>query len=186
MTPPRWEKLRDYDPIVGGIHSPTVNSEHPMPPFPRKQTAGDLAILGGPPAFIETQLVGRPNLPAFETFTEYMREVFDRRWLTNRGPLLQQFEDQVGDVSGVKHCIAVANATLGLQLVVHAAGLTQEVIVPSFLFHRHGSSLSLAERDACFCGCTDVHTPNRSGPCQFVDRAPDTSFGRSPSLGRNV
>ena len=100
----------------------------------RKRSAGDLAILGGSPAFTETQLVGRPNLPPFEDFTELMREAFERRWLTNRGPLVQQFEDQVAQISDAKHCIAVANATLGLQLVAHAAGIAEEVILPAFTF----------------------------------------------------
>ncbi|HRI11760.1 MAG TPA: DegT/DnrJ/EryC1/StrS family aminotransferase [Verrucomicrobiota bacterium] len=93
-----------------------------------------LAIQGAPPAFSEPIHVGRPNVVNRERFLELVGGVLDRRWLTNNGPLVQEFERRLAEYAGVKHCIAVCNATIGLELAVRAAGLRGEVIVPSFTF----------------------------------------------------
>ena len=63
-----------------------------------------------------------------------MGEMFDRVWFTNDGPLVQQFEREIANYLGVKHCVAVCNATVGLEIAVRAMGMTGEVIVPSYTF----------------------------------------------------
>ena len=35
---------------------------------------------------------------------------------------------------GVKHCVAMCNGTIALEIVIRALGLTSEVIVPSWTF----------------------------------------------------
>ncbi|MBY0587286.1 DegT/DnrJ/EryC1/StrS family aminotransferase [bacterium] len=99
-----------------------------------KSSAWQLALFGGEPLFVEHFCVGRPNLPPFETYAKLMREAFDRRWLTNRGPLVQRFEDEIACRTDARHCIAVANATLGLQIAAVAADVRGEVILPAFTF----------------------------------------------------
>jgi dTDP-4-amino-4,6-dideoxygalactose transaminase len=47
---------------------------------------------------------------------------------------VQEFEQRVADFIGVKHCIAMCNATIGLEIAIKATGLSGEVIVPSFTF----------------------------------------------------
>jgi len=93
-----------------------------------------LALLGGEPAFASPLHVGRPNIGDREQFIAYANQIFDNRWLTNYGPLLQQFEQELGRFLGVKHCIAVCNATVGLEIAIRALGMEGEVIVPSFTF----------------------------------------------------
>lgn len=61
-------------------------------------------------------------------------EIFDHRWFSNNGPLVQQFEQRVASYLGVKHCVAVCNGTIALEIAIRALGLTGEVIVPSFTF----------------------------------------------------
>jgi dTDP-4-amino-4,6-dideoxygalactose transaminase len=78
--------------------------------------------------------VGRPNLGNPERFLELARGILDRRWLTNNGPLVQEFEQRIADHLGVKHCICVCNATIGLEITTRAAGFSGEVIVPSYTF----------------------------------------------------
>lgn len=58
----------------------------------------------------------------------------DRRWLSNDGPLVREFEEKVADYLGVKHCVAIANGTIALEILAKAAGLTGKVIVPSWTF----------------------------------------------------
>lgn len=78
--------------------------------------------------------VGCPNLGDRDRLLARFNDILDRRWLTNDGVYLREFEQQVSQYLGVKHCVAVCNATIGLQLAIRALGLTGEVIVPSFTF----------------------------------------------------
>jgi dTDP-4-amino-4,6-dideoxygalactose transaminase len=98
-------------------------------PAPRR-----LAILGGEPAFKSPLHVGRPNIGDRQQFTEYVNQMFENRWLTNRGPLVRQFEQELSRFLGVRHCITVCNATVGLEIAIRALGMQGEVIVPSFTF----------------------------------------------------
>src|SRR5947209_4653433 len=96
--------------------------------------APSLALMGGTPAFSKPLHVGRPNIGDRKLLISLLEELLERCWLTNNGPLVQEFEHRIAELTGVKHCIAVCNATIGLELVIRAAGLKGEVIVPSFTF----------------------------------------------------
>ncbi|MDQ3623051.1 MAG: DegT/DnrJ/EryC1/StrS family aminotransferase [Verrucomicrobiota bacterium] len=93
-----------------------------------------LAILGHAPAFGEALHVGRPNLGSREAFLRRVNELFDRRWLTNDGPLLQEFEKRIADCIGIRHCVAMCNATIALEIAIRALELHGEVIVPAYTF----------------------------------------------------
>ncbi len=94
----------------------------------------DLAIHGAPPAFTEPLHVGRPNMGSKEAFLKYVDKIFERRWLTNRGPLVEEFERRICKYLGVKHCIAMCNGTIALEIAIRALDLKGEVIVPSYTF----------------------------------------------------
>lgn len=76
--------------------------------------------------------IGRPNIGSKEAFLKYVGDIFDRPWLTNNGPLLQEFEHRVADHLGVKHCVAICNGTVALEIAIRAIGLKGKVIVPSY------------------------------------------------------
>lgn len=84
--------------------------------------------------FAETIHVGRPNIGDRDAFLKLVGEMFDRRWLSNNGPLVQQFERRVADYLGVRHCVAMCNGTIALEIAIRALGLEGEVIVPSYTF----------------------------------------------------
>lgn len=95
----------------------------------------DLAFFSGSePLFKEKLFVGRPNIGERESLLARINEILDRRWLSNNGAFVQEFEQRVADYLGVKHCIVVCNGTIALELVIRALELTGEVIVPSFTF----------------------------------------------------
>lgn len=102
--------------------------------MPLKERVQDLAIAGGPPAFSEPLHVGRPNVGDRARLLERINDLLDRRWLTNDGRYVRELEAELARRIGVRHCVAVCNATLGLQLAARAAGLAGEVIVPAFTF----------------------------------------------------
>jgi dTDP-4-amino-4,6-dideoxygalactose transaminase len=100
----------------------------------RRKPTTKLALLGGKPAFSQPLHVGRPNLGDREAFLTRVNEIFDCRWLTNDGPLLKEFERRVCELAGVKHCVAMCNATVALEIAIRALELRGEVIVPSYTF----------------------------------------------------
>ena len=93
-----------------------------------------LAILGGKPAFAETLHVGRPNIGDREVLLRRVNDMLDRRWLTNDGPLVIEFERRIAAFVGVKHCVAMCNATVALEIAIRALELRGEVIVPAYTF----------------------------------------------------
>ena len=94
----------------------------------------DLAINGAPPAFAEPLHVGRPNIGDRAAFLERVNQILDSRWLTNNGPMVQEFEQRIAKHLGVKHCVVMCNGTIALEIAIRALGLTGEVIVPSWTF----------------------------------------------------
>jgi dTDP-4-amino-4,6-dideoxygalactose transaminase len=99
-----------------------------------KQYIRDLAIFGAQPIFDKMLHVGRPNIGDRGRLMARLNDMLDSRWLTNNGPYVEEFEECLADYLGVGHCIAVTNATIGLELAIRALGLQGEVIVPSFTF----------------------------------------------------
>lgn len=114
-------------------------------------TVGDLAIFGGPPAFENVLHVGQPNIGNREKFIGYINDILDRRWLTNGGTYVTDFEKRIADTINVKHCVAMCNATVGLEIAIRALGLTGEVIIPSFTFVATANALQWQEITPVFC-----------------------------------
>lgn len=110
-----------------------------------------LAILSGKPFFEEKLYVGRPNIGNRESFMMRINDIFDRRWFTNNGQYVQEFERKIADFIGVKHCIAMCNATVALEIAIRGIGLTGEVIVPSFTFVATPHSLQWQQITPVFC-----------------------------------
>lgn len=98
------------------------------------RSKADLAIHGAPPAFARPLHVGRPNIGHREAFLSRVGEILDNQWLTNNGPMVQAFERRIADRLGVKHCVAMCNGTIALEIAIRALGLSGEVIVPSWTF----------------------------------------------------
>jgi dTDP-4-amino-4,6-dideoxygalactose transaminase len=98
------------------------------------RTKDDLAINGAPPAFEEPLHVGRPNIGSRENFMKRVGAIFDSRWLTNNGPMVQELESRIADHLGVRHCVAMCNGTVALEIAIRALELKGEVILPSYTF----------------------------------------------------
>jgi dTDP-4-amino-4,6-dideoxygalactose transaminase len=119
----------------------------------------DLAIFGGPPTFDEKLHVGRPNIGDRQRLLERINNLLDRRWLTNSGPYVESFERRVCEMVGSKYCIATCNGTMALEIAIMAAGLSGEVIVPSFTFVATPHALQSRGLTPIFCD-VDPHTHN--------------------------
>ncbi len=124
-------------PFIAGPHP----GAHPLgnvagdSPYVQGASFQDLpALCSGAPAFAETIHVGRPNMPCRERFLDRIDQMLSSRWLTNHGPLNDEFERSVAEIAGTRHCIATCNGTVALELAISALGMRGEVIVPSFTF----------------------------------------------------
>jgi dTDP-4-amino-4,6-dideoxygalactose transaminase len=122
-----------------------------------QQQVADLAIFGKPPKFVEKIHVGRPNVGNRQSLLSRINDMLDRNWLTNNGPYVQEFEKRLAQIVGVRHCVAMCNATISLEIAIRAMGLTGEVIVPSFTFVATAHALQWQEITPVFCDI-DPHT----------------------------
>src|SRR3954453_4183649 len=143
------------------------------------------------PLFEEPLHVGRPNIGNRDRLMERMADMLDRRWFTNHGPYVQALEQRLAELIGVKHCLAVCNATVGLEIAVRALGLRGEVIVPAFTFVATAHALQWQEITPVSCdidrnrhlidpdrvetmitprttGIIGVHTWGRSAPVEAL------------------
>jgi dTDP-4-amino-4,6-dideoxygalactose transaminase len=124
-----------------------------------RKTLDEMAIFGGEPAFAEKLYVGRPNIGNRDRFLERVNDILDRRWLTNDGIYVREFERRVAEMAGVRHCIAMCNGTVALEIAIRALGLKGDVIVPSFTFIATAHSLQWQEITPVFCDIDpETHT----------------------------
>ena len=112
------------------------------------------------PTFKNELAVGKPNTLDIEKALEYFRSSLESGNLTNNGPFVQKLEKDLSELLGVKYCICVANATLGLQLVLRAElgdpwerGEKIEVIVPAWTFVATAHAVEMAGYRCVFCDC---------------------------------
>ncbi|MCB8977302.1 MAG: aminotransferase class I/II-fold pyridoxal phosphate-dependent enzyme [Ardenticatenaceae bacterium] len=110
-----------------------------------------LAIFQGKPLFSEKLHVGRPNIGSKSLLFERLQDILERRWLTNDGPYVREMESEISRLIGVKHCIAVNNATIGLEIAARSLDLKGEVIVPSFTFIATAHALQWLGIKPIFC-----------------------------------
>ncbi|MGH9872774.1 MAG: aminotransferase class I/II-fold pyridoxal phosphate-dependent enzyme, partial [Pyrinomonadaceae bacterium] len=115
------------------------------------ETVEQLAIFGGRPAFAEQLHVGRPNIGERARLLARFNDILDRKWLSNSGPYEREFEQRLAAMLGVKHCIAMCNATVALEIAIRALGMTGEVIVPSFTFIATAHALQWQQIAPVFC-----------------------------------
>jgi dTDP-4-amino-4,6-dideoxygalactose transaminase len=116
----------------------------------------DLAALGGEPEFDEPLHVGRPNVGDSERFIDRVRDILQSGWLTNDGQYVREFEERIAELSGTRHCIAMSNGTVALEIASRALGLVDEVIVPAFTFVATAHALMWQGIRPVFCDIDPV------------------------------
>ena len=100
----------------------------------RVETVGGLpAALGGTPLFPDGLPLARPTIADPRGLAREIERIVESEVLTN-GPTVRRLEERAAQYLGVRHCVAVASCTTGLMLVLRAAEVSGDVIVPSFTF----------------------------------------------------
>lgn len=89
--------------------------------------------------------VTKPYLPNREKLNQYIDGIYERNWLTNNGPLVQELTQRLESYLGVENLLLVSNGTLALQVAYHALGITAadkpEAITTPFTFIATANSL---------------------------------------------
>lgn len=135
-----------------------------------KLKVDDLAIFSDKPIFQNTIPVGQLNMPKWELFETKFRDIFERQYYTNQGPLVDEFEEKLQNYLGVKHAICMVNATIALIISAKAMGLTGKVICPAFTFIATAQSLSWANLEPVFC---DIDPSTHQMSTEFVSNMID-------------
>jgi dTDP-4-amino-4,6-dideoxygalactose transaminase len=101
--------------------------------------------------------VTKPFLPDLETYQAHVRGIWERRHLTNNGPLVQELEAGLKKHLDIEHLLFLGNGTIAIQIAIKALGLTGEIITTPFSYVATTSSI-------VWEGCEPV----------FVDIDPET------------
>lgn len=86
--------------------------------------------------------ITEPHLPSRAVFDQYLDEIWDRNWLTNNGPVCQQFERKLVELLGVTRLSFVSNGTIAIQLALEALKVEGEVLTTAFSFVATASSVA--------------------------------------------
>ena len=84
--------------------------------------------------FEEPIYVTRPFMPPLDEYVRGLEEIWENKWLTNDGPVLQRFEKQLSEYNDTNNLCLFANGTLALQIGLQGMGISGEVITTPFTF----------------------------------------------------
>jgi dTDP-4-amino-4,6-dideoxygalactose transaminase len=87
--------------------------------------------------------VTKPFLPPQGDYIKFVEQIWQNEWLTNNGPLLQQFEDKLKDNVNTQQLLVMANGTLAIQIALRTLELNHgdEVITTPFSYVATTSSI---------------------------------------------
>jgi dTDP-4-amino-4,6-dideoxygalactose transaminase len=78
--------------------------------------------------------ITRPFLPPLSDFCNGLEEIWRSEWLTNNGPLLQRFQNELCGHFKTENLCLFNNGTLALQIALQGLQLSGEVITTPFTF----------------------------------------------------
>lgn len=78
--------------------------------------------------------VTQPAMPPLEEFSEYLKQIWSNKILTNNGPFHKLFEEKLAEYLDVKYLSVFSNGTLALITALQALRISGEVITTPFSF----------------------------------------------------
>jgi len=85
--------------------------------------------------------VTKPFMPPYSEYESYLYGIWEREWLTNNGPLLNELELRLKDLLEIEHLLVLSNGTIALQIAISALDLTGEIITTPFSYVATTSSI---------------------------------------------
>ncbi len=93
------------------------------------------------PEYLQMIPVTRPFLPPRQEYERYLEGIWQRNWLTNNGPLVNELELRLKAYLGVPHLLFLTNGTIALQIAIKALGLKGDIITTPFTYVATVSSI---------------------------------------------
>ena len=90
-----------------------------------------LALFGGTPLFDHLVRPGQQAMPDWTSYEAIFRDIFDRQYYTNHGPLVQSLERRLAEYLDVEHVICMTNEFIALVSVAHALCLGGRIVIPA-------------------------------------------------------
>lgn len=85
--------------------------------------------------------VTKPFLPPKEVYDNLLNRIWQRNWLTNNGPLVNELELKLKKYLDVKHLLYLGNGTIAIQIAIKALALKGEIITTPFSYVATTSSI---------------------------------------------
>lgn len=80
-------------------------------------------------------------MPPRKEYQHYLKGIWEREYVTNNGPLVQDLERKLKDYLGVKNLLYLSSGTIALQIAIKALGLKGEIITTPFSYVATTSSI---------------------------------------------
>lgn len=85
--------------------------------------------------------ITKPFMPPAAEYQAYLNGIWEREWLTNNGPLVQELEQKLKTYLGLEQLLFVGNGTVALQFAIRALELSGEIITTPFSYIATTSSI---------------------------------------------
>jgi dTDP-4-amino-4,6-dideoxygalactose transaminase len=85
--------------------------------------------------------VTKPFLPPKEDYLKFLDGIWNRQWLTNNGPLVNELEMRLNEHLDIDHLLYTANGTVALQIAIKSLNLGGEIITTPFSYVATTSSI---------------------------------------------
>jgi len=86
--------------------------------------------------------VTKPFLPPKHTYDEYVTDIWNRSWLTNNGPLVNELETKLKDELDLQQLLYVGNGTIAIQMAIKALDLKGDILTTPFSYVATTSSIA--------------------------------------------
>lgn len=85
--------------------------------------------------------VTKPFQPPLDEYYDYLKNIWERNWFTNNGPVVNELELKLKEYLDVPHLLFLNNGTIALQIAIKALGLQGEIITTPFSYVATTSSI---------------------------------------------
>ena len=85
--------------------------------------------------------VTKPFMPPWPDYKHYLSGIWEREWLTNNGPLVNELELKLKDHLDIEHLLFLSNGTIAIQIAIRALDLSGEIITTPFSYVATTSSI---------------------------------------------
>jgi dTDP-4-amino-4,6-dideoxygalactose transaminase len=118
--------------------------------------------------------VTEPFLPPKEEYDKHLQGIWNRNWLTNNGPLVNELELKLKEYLDLKHFLFLGNGTIAIQIAIKALDLKGQIITTPFSYVATTSSIAWENCEPVF---VDIHPETFNINPELIEAAitPQTS-----------